>query len=112
MPRVRAVEGFVAEREVGNDIVFDRSLEHRPLKPGGIAQVAALDACPGVQPHPCENIAAKSLDQGQALAGPARPGHRDTDRTLRMDAGEDLFDERQALLHLADANPDSRIDVA
>ena len=27
-------------------------------------------------------------------------------------AGEDLFDERQTLLHFADANPNSRIDVA
>jgi hypothetical protein len=44
MPRIGAVERLVAEREVGNDVAFDRDLQQRPLKPGRIAQMAAGDA--------------------------------------------------------------------
>jgi len=73
--------------------------------------VAALDARPGVKPHPCENIAANPSTR-PAPRRSCPSSYRDTDRTLCRDAGEDLFDERQALLHLADANPDSRIDIA
>ena len=43
VPRIRAVERFVAQREVGDDVAFDGGFEQRPLKPGWIAQVAARD---------------------------------------------------------------------
>ena len=43
MAGIRAVERFIAEREVGHDIALDRGLEQRPLKPGRVAEVAGAD---------------------------------------------------------------------
>ena len=43
VPRIRAVERFVAEREVGDDVAFDRGFEQRPLEPRRVAGVAARD---------------------------------------------------------------------
>src|SRR5690606_41493882 len=68
MARIRAVEGFVAEREVGDDVALDRRLEQRPLEPRGVAQVAALDRAIGTETQPDEDVAAESLDQRRALA--------------------------------------------
>ena len=44
--RVGAVEGFVAQREIGDDVAFDRRLQQRPLEPGRIAQMAAATGRP------------------------------------------------------------------
>ena len=44
VPRIGAVERLVAEREVGDDVALDRRFQQRPLEPGRIAQMAAVDA--------------------------------------------------------------------
>ena len=44
VPRIRAIERLVAEREVRDDVVLDRGFEQRPLEPGRVARVAARDA--------------------------------------------------------------------
>src|SRR5450759_5615202 len=69
MPRIRAVERFVAEREVGHDVALDRDFQERPLEPGGIAQVAALDARLTVEPQPDQHVAAEGFHQAEAFAG-------------------------------------------
>ena len=42
--RIRAVERFVAEWKIGDDVALDGGLKERPLKPRWIAKVAARDA--------------------------------------------------------------------
>src|SRR4051812_44091162 len=50
--RVGTVERFVAKREIRDNVVLDDSLQQRPLKPGGVTQVASLDpAVPQAQPN-------------------------------------------------------------
>ena len=44
VPRIGTVERLVAEREVGDDVALDRRFQQRPLEPGCIAQMAAIDA--------------------------------------------------------------------
>ena len=41
--RIGAVEGFVAERKVGDDVAFDRRFQQRPLEPRRVTQMAARD---------------------------------------------------------------------
>src|SRR5882757_7844468 len=53
--RVGAVEGLIAEREVGDDVAFDRGLQYRPLEPGWIAQMAARDLTVCTEAQPNEN---------------------------------------------------------
>src|SRR3954451_17430538 len=65
--RVGTVERFVAKREIRDNVVLDDSLQQRPLKPGGVTQVASLDpAVPQAQPN--QNVAAESLDDSHAFA--------------------------------------------
>ena len=109
--RIGAVERFVAEREVGDDVAFDAGLEQRPLKPGRVAQMAALDPAVSAEAHPHEKVAAKGLDQGKPLAGAIRFAELSVDRAVRQ-ALHDLLDQPEALLDLADADPHARIDVA
>ena len=65
-----------------------------------------------VEAHPDQHVAAEAFDQRQAfarLAGAAlivAP-----DRAVRQPP-QDLLDQRQALLDLANADPDARIDIA
>ena len=68
-------------------------------------------AAVGVEPQPDEDVAAEALDQRQALAGVRRVAELGADRARRQPL-EDLLDQREALLDLADADPDARIDVA
>src|SRR5438105_13905311 len=64
--RVGAVEGLVAERKVGDNIVLDYGLQERPLKPRGVAEMASLD--PTIpQAEPNQDIAAKSFDDRHAF---------------------------------------------
>src|SRR6187200_2601023 len=44
MAGIGAVERFVAQGEVGDDVALDHGFQQRPLKPGWVAQVAAGDA--------------------------------------------------------------------
>ena len=42
LPRIGAVEGLIAEREIRHDVAFDRRLQKGPLEPGRIARVTAV----------------------------------------------------------------------
>src|SRR5262249_53447815 len=107
--RIGAVERFVAEREIGDDVALDDRFQQRPLEPGRIAQVTARDVAVVVEPQPDENVAAEPFDDRHAFTAATRDvDARWTLRRLR----HDLLDERKRLFHLANANPDPRIDVA
>src|SRR5262249_24059652 len=67
MPRIRAIERFIAEREIGDDISLDRNLKQRPLKPGWIAQMTAGDVT-RLKPDRNQYIATETFDQCQAFA--------------------------------------------
>src|SRR3981081_2906171 len=109
LARVGAVERLVAEREIRNDIVFDDSLEQRPLEPRWVAQAASLD--PAIlQANPNQNVAAKSLDDGHAFAGFAKLLHLSPQWAFRKPV-QDLIDQGKTLLKLAHANPDARVDI-
>src|SRR5258708_21165250 len=111
VPRIRAVERFVAEREVGDDIAFDRSLPQRPLEPRGVAQMAARDARIAVEAKPSEDITTESFGERDALAGVSWSCDLGPN-FARGQAIEHLRNQPDALLDLANAYPDPRIDVA
>src|SRR5262245_59329037 len=100
MPRIRAVEALVAEREVADDVAFNRRLQPRPLKPGWIAQMAARNPPFGPEFRPYEHIAAKAFDKRQSLAR-AR-GRLHTQRSVGK-VIEHPLDDRYALLGFANA---------
>jgi len=73
--------------------------------------MAARDAPVWVEPQPYQDVATEALHDGHAFAllGYACGiGAEPPDRQ----AGEDLLDQIDALLDLADADPHPRIDVA
>src|SRR6185295_10447087 len=109
MTRVRAIEGLIAERKVGDNVALDRRLEQRPLEPGRVAKPGALDSAIGCDAHPAEDVAAEPFDQCRAF--PRRRPKRDLHRPSRQ-AREDLLDEAEAFFDFADADPDTRIDVS
>src|SRR3954465_6118964 len=49
--------------EAGDEVSLDRCLEQRPLEPGRVTQVCALDAAVGTDSHPGEDVAAKSFNE-------------------------------------------------
>src|SRR6185369_10637096 len=71
--------------------------------------MATRNPAVSVELEPHQNVAPEGLRNSQALAS-LRSAHRRLDRTARNYA-ENLLDERQALLDLKNAEPDSRIDV-
>src|SRR5579885_1739826 len=109
--RIGAVERFVAERKVGDDVAFDRGFEQRPLEPRRVAQMAARDGAVAVEPQPDQHVAAEAFDQRQTFAGLVANRQLAARRTRRQ-ARQNLLDEVEALLRLADADPDARVDVA
>src|SRR3954453_23097698 len=113
MAGVRAVEGLVAKREVGNDVALDRRFEQRPLEPRWVAEMAASDVAIGTDPDPREDVASETLDEGKALpvAGACRCGDGNADFAGRQPA-QYLLDQGGALLDLANPDPDARIHVA
>ena len=95
MAAVGAVEGFVAQGKIGDDVALDRGFEQRPLEPRGVAQVAAGDAAEGVEAQPGEDVAAEALDQGRPLPRAGRDvGLQGAERKR----GEELVEEAEALL--------------
>src|SRR5262245_40516068 len=63
-------------------------------------------------PQPHEHVATEALDKSEALGGVAGNGSvGGRDRAVRQTL-QDLFDELETLLDLADAHPDPSIDVA
>src|SRR4029079_1712879 len=109
VPRVRTVERLVTERKVGDDISLDRRFQQRPLEPRRVAQMTTRNPAIPVDPEPHQNVAAESFGYSQALAG-FRSAERRLDRAARNRI-KNLLDEPQALLDLADAEPDARVDV-
>src|SRR6516164_301455 len=110
MARIRAIERFIAEREIRDDIALDGDLKQRPLKPRRITQMTARDMT-RLKPQRNQHVAAKALDQRQAFAVSVGSVERSGDRPLRQ-ALEHLLNQCKALLDFTDANPDARIDVA
>src|SRR3954471_11838821 len=102
MPGVGAVEGFIAEREVSDDVALDRGLEQRPLEPGWVAQMAPLHVPVLADSHPGKHVAAEALgyrhsfarSRGRLVALLFSP-----DRSSRQ-ARKDLFDHPDRLLYL------------
>src|SRR5512132_1702789 len=82
-----------------------------PLEPGRIAPVAALDQPILADAHHDEHVAAKGLDQSEPLSHAAGLGALGVQLALGK-TFENLIDQLQALLDLADADPHPRIDVA
>src|SRR4051812_37508695 len=109
MPRVGAVEGFVAQREVGDDVALDDCFEQRPLEPRRVAQPAMPDTASSIQPYPAEDVTAEAFDQRKSLAGTA--GERCAKRTGGQMV-ENLIEQIKALFNLANANPDAGGDIA
>src|SRR5262245_25927310 len=62
-------------------------------------------------PQPHEYVAAKAFDKAQSFAGLAGGADGGRDRPVRQTL-QDLFDQLEALLDLADADPDPSVDVA
>src|SRR5262249_31694698 len=105
-------ERFVAEGKVSNDVSLDRRLQHWPLKPRGISQVTPGDGAIRGDPEPNEHIAAESFDQGGAFGRSVVERSRfDTERAWRQ-LVENLKDDGDALLDLANSNPDARVYIA
>src|SRR6185295_10075071 len=77
---VTEVERLVDEREVRNDVSVHRVLEQRPVLPGGIVRMQAVDAvCPG------------GLQRDQDLAAPAlHPAHAARARSRGPDRRADV----------------------
>ena len=65
----------------------------------------------GVDPQPDQHVAAERLDQRHAFARRRSARSRPRTSPCRQPV-QHLFDQRQALLDLLDADPDARIDVA
>src|SRR6185312_15294469 len=107
------VEGFVANREIGDDVALDCGFEQRPLEPRRIPQVAALDAAGDADPHPNENVAAKTFDDRHSFARRvlmAAVVFR-VDRTIGQ-LGKYLLDQPDGLFHLVHAYPKPSVYIA
>src|SRR5206468_9869180 len=103
------VERFVAEWEVGDDVVFDGCLEQWPLKPGGVAKMATIDPA-AIEPKPDHDVAPEALDQRHALARSCF----DTNRHAQRAAGEpvqNLIGQGKTLLYFANPDPDAGVHV-
>ena len=72
MTGIGAVEGFVAQGEIGDDVALDGGLQQRPLEPRGIAQVTTSDPAISAEADPSQDVAAEAFDQGQPLAAVTR----------------------------------------
>src|SRR3954465_12230672 len=110
MSGIGAVERFVAQGKVGNDVAFDHGFQQRPLKPGRVAQMAARDPV-NIEADPRQHIAAKCLRHPETFAYPRRQTELRPNRTVGQSVQE-LLDQSEALLDLADADPDAGVDVA
>ena len=107
---IGAIERFVAQGKIGDDVALDHRLQQRPLKPGRIAQMAARYTIP-IEPDPHKDIAAEALDEPQTFPHSRSRMQRLQNRTFRQTL-QDLLDETHAFFHLADAHPDPGIHIA
>src|SRR5258708_19750892 len=107
--RIGAVEGFVAEREVGDDIALDYRFQKWPLKPRRVAQVASFD--PTIpQAEPNQNVAAKSLDDRHGFPRLTKLARLCPQRAFAKPV-QHLVDQGEALLNLPHTDPDARIHI-
>src|SRR5581483_11197572 len=107
---IRTVERLVTEWKVGDDIVLDRRFKQRPLKPRGVAQMAALDPV-AAQAKPDQYVATKSFDHRHAFVRLWPWLERNSRRSFGK-LVQDLIDQRKRLFDLAHPDPDARVDVA
>jgi hypothetical protein len=105
-----AVERFVAEGKIGDDVALDHRLQQRPLKPGRIAHMAARYTIT-IEPDPDQDIAAEALDDPQTFPHSRSRMQWLQNRTFRQTL-QDLLDETHAFFHLADAHPDPGMGAA
>src|SRR5690242_5652039 len=70
-PAVGEIERLVDEREIGDDIAEDRVLQRRPVLPGGIVRVTAMDRAAWPRLESGEHRAAPTLDEsgGEGAGG-------------------------------------------
>src|SRR5882672_11555726 len=73
--------------------------------------MAARDAAVCADAQPDEHVAAEGLDQSEAFAHFASAWDFNLDRSFGQ-ARQNLLDQSEALLDLANAHPDARVDVA
>ncbi len=106
---IRAVERFVAQREVRDDIALDHSFQQRPLEPGRVAQMATREAATfESQPH--QHVATKRFRYSKTFAHLTSRLDRGPDRACRQ-TPQDLIYQPEALLDLANAHPDASVDI-
>src|SRR5437899_5168292 len=107
--RIKSGGGFVAEREVSDDVALDRRFQQRPLEPGWVAQMTACEAAI-FEARPNQHLAAKRFSQSETFAHLTSRIDRSPDRPRRQ-VLQDLIDQSEALLDLANAHPDASVDV-
>jgi hypothetical protein len=110
VPGIRAVERFVAKREVGDDVVFYYGFQQRPLEPGRITKVASDYLASGVNCNPGKNVPSEPFDKSEPFPHSSAFRKRGMDRSRRK-LVEAVFNQGQALPDLLDPDPDTRIDV-
>src|SRR5262249_53504038 len=107
---IGAVERFVAEGKIGDDVALDGGFQERPLEPGRVAQMTAPHATI-LQANPGQHVTAEAFDKPQAFSR-SRRGIDLGEEGAGGQVPNDLLDEAQALLHLTDAQPDAGIHIA
>src|SRR6185312_11760653 len=111
MAAIGEVEGLVDEREVRNDVVDHRMLEHRPVLPRRIVRVAAADRAGLTRLERDEDGATPTLDQSRADHADRRQVDGAQMRAGRQ-SRQDLLDEAAGLLHLIEPHRDARGDIS
>src|SRR2546427_10550843 len=76
---VTQVERLVDEREVRNDVAVHRVLEERPVLPGGIVRVQAVDAVRRGGFQRDHHLSAPTFDPAQAAPARSRRPERGAD---------------------------------
>src|SRR5207247_11301924 len=108
---VTQVERLVDEREVRNDVAVYRVLEERPVLPGGIVRVQAVDATCARDIEGDQHLAAPALDPAEAARARDGGGDRRTDVPGRQLLHERLH-EAHRFEDLVEAHCNARRDVA
>src|SRR5437660_8635680 len=72
--------------------------------------MTACDPVVAVKPHPRQHVTAKCFSQRHPFASAACWFDPNLDVAARQSI-QNLLNQREALLNLTDANPDSRVDV-
>ena len=111
MPRVGAVEGFVAERKVGDDVALDGRLQHAATGTRTDRANGSARRAPRASSRTAARMSPRKPSTSAMPSPPARR-HGRAQRRIRRQAIEDLLNQRDALLDFANADPNSRVDVA